>query len=826
MLKKISFVILFIIITSFSSLLYSNGIQNVTLEWASKNIAYDVDLSGSINIGDKVKFIITLSNFSPATNTATIDIGILFPGIELYNDGSHGDTTNADNVFTVIWTVKEGTSVYNASIKGNFWDTNGLKTKYCASTLSFDAERPIVNNINVSPNAYNPYTENCEIAYSMTETVSDAVVKIYNDFTMTNLVKELPKPPGEAGDNFITWWDGKNDSGNFEQTPPDKDYYINISCSDLSGNYSQPAIATIKISTVKIEIISFDITPSPVTPDGDGVNDNIYVNTKIMMYSWDGITKSGITTAQMLNLGFTAGAGWAGNANYADGDLLNYWPYAKTGFVIYTAQGQKITEYGQDLDPESDYDQYLVNKFTNLSGVQPDGDNLNDWETLTEFFDDGLTGNEFDYSGGGSQFGDGIFTASRNFYIKLEGDWDNGVYIVKGEVELTGIKAESNSGVAHFLPDWKGGYVSTEQPAQATFKVDINTVNPVDSTPPYVISVFPENNSKIIYSLSYISAYIADGPGGSGVDFADSDIYLTDSNGNKIPGVKMNNAIDAISWKLDSPLDNKGTYYIYVLPVDKRGNQLPAAEKYSFSLDVVDDDLNLITVKHGGNVVDETGTVFMTVPPYAVSQDMRITVYKPMFYPGNYQVYSGCEFIPSTLSFKRPVKIILHYNNNDKANLPAGVSESALKIYNWQADKWVYIGGRIDKNNMSIAVEGIREVESYYSILPDTTGGQPGTIISDVQVDKPFKKNGYISFQISGSIISLQLLIYDLNGYFIKKISPEINGFDSAGYYNLTWDLTSGMGDNINNGIYIFRFVAEREDGTKKVVSKAIPVIK
>ena len=600
MKKKLSLIIFFIIINSFSSFLYSNVIQSVMYIWTNKNIKYDTDLSGAINIGDKIEFMIKLSNFSPSNDIAAIDIGVLYEGIELYNDGTHGDD-GPDNIFTVIWTVKEGPSVYNVLIKGNFWTNGVLKSKYSDLYLNFDAERPVVNNISVSPNSFNPYTQNCEIAYSMTETVSNVVVEIYNDFTMTNRVKKLFNPSGEVGDNFITWWDGKNDSGFFEQTPPDKDYYISIKCQDLKGNYSQSATATIKISTVKIEIVSFDITPNPVTPDGDDVNDNIYVNTKIMMYSWDGTTKSGITVEQMSNLGFTAGLNWSENVNYAGGDLLFYWPYAKTGFIIYTANGQKISEFGQDLDSESDYDQYFANKFSaQILDALPDGNKQNDWETLTELFDDGLTNHEFDYSGGGSQFGDGIFTASKSFYINLEGIWNNGVYIVKGEVELTGIKVEINSSnKVHFLPEWKGGYIHTEHPAQATFIVDLNEINTVDSASPSVISVSPESNSKVTYSLSSVSAFLQDNPDGSGVDLDSSDIYLTDNNNNKILGNKINNGINIITWKLNSPLDNNGIYNIYVTPVDKRGNQPATPYKYPFILEVIDDDFNLITVTGG-----------------------------------------------------------------------------------------------------------------------------------------------------------------------------------------------------------------------------------
>ncbi len=825
MFKKL---ILIICISSFSTLLHSNGIQNVTFQWTT-NINFDTDSSGEINIGDKVKFLITLSNVSSLTDSAAIDIGAFFLNIELYNDGTHGDIMSNDNTFTAFWTVKEGTSLNNAVIRGNFWDSDGLKSRLSTKILSFDGLRPVVNNISVSPNAFNPYIHNCKIAYSMTETVSAVIVNIYKDLAMTNLVKSIPRPPAESGDNFVTWWDGKNNGGNFIQTPPDRDYYISITCRDASGNYSTPATASIKISCVKIEIVSFDITPTPVSPDGDDVNDNIYINTKIMMYSWDGITKTGITTNQMMNLGFIGGANWPGNVFFADGIVLNTWPNAKAGFNIYTAGGQNILQFGRDLNPDSDYDQVFVSQFSSIMGGQiADSEAGNDWETLTTFYDDGTAGHEFDYSGGASQFGDGIFTASQSFLIKLSGEWANGTYIVKGEAELTGISWEPGRepGTAHFIPVWKGGYISTEQPAQATFVVDISGVTPIDFTPPSVTSVFPVDNSKVPYSVSAVSAVLDDGAGGSGVDWANSDIYLTDLAGNTIPGTRKNNAVDTISWELDSMLKTSGIYYLYVTPVDIRGNQPGTAYKYSFMLDVQNDSLNLITVANGGSIVDNNSTLYMKVPSYAVRQNTRVSVRKPLFYPGVQQIYSGCQFIPSSLSFKRPVRIILHYTDTDKGNLPPAVPETALRIYNWRSDRWVYLGGTVDTDNMTVTVDGIRDVQGFFAVLPETTGGLPGEIISDVQVDKPFKTGGYISFKISGSITSMKLMIYDKSGYFIKEIIPNINNSNNAGYYDLSWDLTSGNGKIMKNGIYIFRFIAKREDGMEDIVSKAIPVIK
>ncbi|MBU1076209.1 MAG: hypothetical protein KKH98_02880, partial [Spirochaetes bacterium] len=814
-----------------SSLLFAVEITGVTYTWIANNPTYDKDLSGQINIGDDIKFTITLNMWVSNINIATIDIGTLYQNVQLYNDGlgTHGDGIPNDNKYNVYWTVNEGTSVFAASVLGNYWDAGVKKSFFSPLTLTFDAERPVINNIDLAPNAFNPYIENCEISYTMNETVNNVVVKIYTNLLLTNEVKSLPKPPFEAGDNFITWWDGKKEDGQFVSIPPDSDYYVDISCRDFSGNYSISPTVNIKMSTIKMEIVGFDMSPHEVSPDGDGVDDNVYFNTKIMMYSWDGVNITGLTTNQMKIVGLLAGSDYAFNAQYADGDKVWTWPYAKTGFIIYDALGVKKEEYGQDLDASVDYDQWFATKLSNeLGSYPPDGETANDYETLVPLYDDGIGGHELDYGGGASQFGDGIFTTGHSFYVHLFGEWTDGVYIVRAGVELTGLDyhiSPSSPPSIHFLPDWKGGFITAEL-VQSTFVVNVSGPGGVDSVPPHVVSVYPESGSTISYNLTSAVAFLEDNTGGSGIDLLASDIYVTDENGSRVAGRKLNNATDVLMWEFDKRLDVKGNYTIHVNPVDRRGNQPPAYETFQFTLDVIGDTSSLITVIGGGTALDNRGKVYLSVPPYSVEQDMRITAYQPFSFPGDEQVINGCQFMPATVSFKRPVQMTLYYAELDKAKIPAGLSESSLRIYNWAVNKWEYIGGNVNTDTMSVTVSGIRKIDGFYAILPDTVGGLPLDVIADVQVDKPFRENGYISFKISGAITSLKLLMYTMSGSFIKEVPINMSSINNAGYYDVSWDLVSGNDAIVNNGIYIFRFIAQRADGQRKIVSKAIPVIK
>lgn len=839
-------ILLFVFVLVLSAMpVLSRGIRDVSYTWVSMNTNYDRDRSGAVNIGDRILFTITLTNNGFSTEIAKISVGAIYADIQAYNDGLavHGDALANDDKFNVIWTVKEDTSVYSAAIIGTYWDSLGTRHERASSqTLTLDAERPIVNNINVSPNSFNPYIQNCEIAYSMSEQVYNVTVIIYSNLALTGEIKELPRAPDEAGDNFITWWDGKNESGNFVQNPPDRDYYLSIRCRDLSGNYNVSPAAGIKISTLRLEIVSLEATPSPVSPDGDFVNDWLTVNSRYLLYSWNGQTRSAITTNQMKNLDLRGGLNWPLLSTYDNGDMLYYWPYLKSGFIVYYANGVERYECGYDLDPDVDGDAYFLNIFLNELGTNAstDGNKGNDWDTLRPLYDNGLEGlggNEVDYGGGAGQFHDGIYSGKHSFIIKLPGTWENGVYIIRSQAELAGLEREkiiiqdqtSTFETYHFRPCTKGGYVTSE-PAQCTFVVDNNPVSPVDFTPPHVVAVSPEDQATVKYRLSSVSAFLEDNLNGSGLDLSRSDIYLTDSTGNRMPGHKINNGTDVVSWELDRPLSVNGTYYMYVTPVDKRGNEVAQPLVYSFKLDVLEDNYNLITVTGGGEVKDGAGLVYLRIPPYAVEQDTRITVFKPFSFPGSYKVYNGCQFLPSLLAFKRPVEMILHYNDTDKAAMSGdGVIEGSLRIYNWKEDSWKYTGGNMETDRMTVTVKGPRTISGFYGLLPESVGGLPEDIISDVQVDKPFKQGGYISFRVSGSVTDLKLMIYDMAGSFVREISRE-NGqmiaVNNAGYYAVNWDLNSNDERTVNNGIYLFRFMAKRSDSASSVVSKAIPVIK
>ena len=66
------------------------------------------------------------------------------------------------------------------------------------------------------------------------------------------------------------------------------------------------------------------------------------------------------------------------------------------------------------------------------------------------------------------------------------------------------------------------------------------------------------------------------------------------------------------------------------------------------------------------------------------------------------------------------------------------------------------------------------------------------------------KEYGYIS-----------LIIYDLNGFYIKSL---FNNYSDAGSYSVRWDSTDENGSKMSSGIYIYKLVSNTINESKKMI--------
>lgn len=95
---------------------------------------------------------------------------------------------------------------------------------------------------------------------------------------------------------------------------------------------------------------------------------------------------------------------------------------------------------------------------------------------------------------------------------------------------------------------------------------------------------------------------------------------------------------------------------------------------------------------NGGDVCALSCNVMMYVPPGDVSGPTTFSVYPTFSPPANANLVAGSakDIGPANVTFAQPIALGIIY---DPAHLPAGVSESSLKLYHLEGGSWVQVAG-------------------------------------------------------------------------------------------------------------------------------------
>lgn len=115
-------------------------------------------------------------------------------------------------------------------------------------------------------------------------------------------------------------------------------------------------------------------------------------------------------------------------------------------------------------------------------------------------------------------------------------------------------------------------------------------------------------------------------------------------------------------------------------------------------------------------------------------------------------------------------------------------------------------------NNPSIEEISFRVADSEGLVLRDV-----------VNFPNPFKDETNFTFQLLGSDAGteLEIKIYTITGRLIKSfdnLAPPADGFN----YDYPWDGRDDDGDNIANGVYIYKLIVRNESEQKEVIEKLV----
>ena len=557
-----------------SAMPLSAGILDVQVSWDAED--------EPLNIGDIIHFKVT----TDGPGSVVVDISTVRQSIQLYDNGTNGDTIADDRVYELDYVIFEGDTVEEGPILAGFVADDGTETwinpedRDMAPRMTIDGTRPVVTNDGVSPDPFNPNTQNAYIRYVLTES-SSVTIKIYGD--RGQLIRTLGTPSGRAGENHTTW-NGADDLG---RIAGDGIYTYEITASDRTGNFAIPTKGGCILSTVEMAIDNSLVAPNPFSPDGDDVDDVTWISFDIELTAHE---------EQLTILGF--GTEGLSTATTEDDDEIH--PYALIGITIFNSSGGAEAVFSHDLTPEADTD-FAPNGWPNRK-VPPevgrpgnlfgsptglpdysDENKSNDWDTLVPLHGPFGSSEEPYYAA--------------SFSLGWEGEGrPDGTYLISIECELVGRRWEfveymkGPGGILegekwHAVPSRHHG-VGAPSVTKSVI-IDRREVVPVDKEPPSVTSTTPSNALEIDPARSRVKEIIAvldDSAGGSGVDPIESSISLSDPLGNKLYGQQTPFEINSIKLVLESELTVSGEYTIEVIPVDKRGNKAQEASVFKFVL--------------------------------------------------------------------------------------------------------------------------------------------------------------------------------------------------------------------------------------------------
>lgn len=662
--------------------------------------------------GTVVRFQMTLQFTAPAggytfsvasdynqLGTATVDIGTVWQGIQLYADQTHYNpalgvfppnplpgAVSAGTVFSVNyyrdWVVNDGvqTVLNGASWVGHF-DQNGtvINTNDPAAPIQpqpplfyVDTSIPAIVNVEANPNPF--YTDVASIG-STVRSANSQCTTIQYGVTENCLVSGLVQnsagstvkvlAPHLASGTFNTVvWDGTgwNAPG---VLPDDGHVYGDDTYSillapwrrDTNGTMYNPGTVTsgqVVMTSAQCVLSNLTVNPSTITLTG-ATNQQLTVISANAYLLAKQSTPTYQRTAPLANLNFDAPC-LSGNDPFAKA-------WAHFHADVISPSGQVEGAFGDDLGANVDSDAVYIQDGTTAScfppppvtAPTPDGNQTNDLDMA--FAWGPLTAPNYAYPlppAGVSPTpgaGTGMVQMSFLWYANSGPPPSAGQHEVRVRYTLAGKKYVNSSTTGfsyHADVDYARGLLLTSNPMQAPVSIVVPTPAGGDNTPPQVVNHYPSGsipaNGFSNSSPAWVQITDADGVSNINLSLSTSSItvvYNPGSNQVAVPGTGDNNGTDTVRFR---PAANynplPGPYGITGIAYDVGGNQTP----YSFTFTVQDNQPPI-----------GDGFTFHGSIPFSVQQLALITgptpiyQYNPAAYSSNY--FSGFDFSGNDGSF-------------------------------------------------------------------------------------------------------------------------------------------------------------------------------
>lgn len=280
---------------------------------------------------------------------------------------------------------------------------------------------------------------------------------------------------------------------------------------------------------------------------------------------------------------------------------------------------------------------------------------------------------------------------------------------------------------------------------------------------------------------------------------------------------------------VDLPYETELRAVVVSTITDLVGNRMEGDHSWIFKT------AKVITAVQGGIILNNEGTVLLTVAPLSVSTDVEIPIVSAS--PAN--LPSGVTFAnvayrlgpDEEVSLSKPALLEITYNeavlNSNKASLyKAAITENKLAVYRQDPNSlttWERIGGTVDAtlNKITVSIEKL----GTFGLFEDLTDGSGSEAPEDLNISpRVFAPlgTGYlpqetgINFTLNKSA-SVTILVFNSSGRLVRRLleNEQLN----YGPQTIIWDGKDGDGRVLPSGLYT---VLVNSGGTKKLKTVAI----
>lgn len=261
-----------------------------------------------------------------------------------------------------------------------------------------------------------------------------------------------------------------------------------------------------------------------------------------------------------------------------------------------------------------------------------------------------------------------------------------------------------------------------------------------------------------------------------------------------------------LSWDKEVEISGlSGVLYVKVRGRDSAGNYttFSSEKKVRMNPFLVISEESRIGVSGGGIELPdpEGGNLIIEIPDGAFVRPYDVLVEKLFESEYTYRITLKDSGIQRNIVFKKPVTMKFYYTD-DKLNR-LGYDKNKLTVFYNDGNKWIDIGGELNKNEKYVSVK-VRRFSVYKLTKRNSDSENKVTVLPSALTPNEDGINDALFFNANWNFEgNVSVKIYDISGRQIW----EYNGTDKS----VVWDCRGANGKPAESGIYLYVIKVEKK---------------